>query len=636
MSYQVGTELKRSNYRILGLVGQGQFGRVFCAVNRQTGRLVALKNLEQQRFPTHKFLRELRFLISLQHPNIVTFHALEHNRTGRYLVMDYCEGGTLRNLMEADYRLSLSQSIKLITDVLAGLEHAHARGVIHLDIKPENILLSLQPTGWVARISDFGIAKFTQGLSEEDMGGNTGSPAYMAPERFYGQYSKSSDVYSVGIMLFELLTGYRPFSGTPLDLMSAHLNNPLRIPDTVPEMWRPLLLTSLQKLAARRFRSASEMLAEIRRITAEEATQAMLLNSQLPLLKPINAPAECAFHAAHQDILSHPVTSLAIADLHRDGRWLEPTHPGAGTYWSESNRLVVAPLHLDTASNAPAIVDSPYALNVASPVQSILLRPQGCFVIAQDGVHRISTVQRASSTLTTQRIAELEEAYVADIEARGRWLATATLDAASQHSVLKFWPLDSLHSPVGLAHDPVPLAIRCRDCSIVTHVIALDARHVAAVIRISTKGKRSEGRYPATLFEIFARRGNRLGSLTVPLTLTNLVKTLTPYRLLATDEYDPHSVLLVDLKPYRVSRIGVSIVPKLLTATSWGYILVDQEGRIVLLDDCGQQVNQIVGPADPTAIASVDHHGLFIATWNGTEGQLHTVDLRQLETDLLF
>lgn len=92
--------LQHSKYRILKLVGQGQFGRVFCAIHRETGRLFALKELDRQLLSTHKFLRELRFLLSLQHPNIVTSQALEYSQTGRYLVMDYCEGGTLRNLMQ--------------------------------------------------------------------------------------------------------------------------------------------------------------------------------------------------------------------------------------------------------------------------------------------------------------------------------------------------------------------------------------------------------------------------------------------------------------------------------------------------------------------------------------------------------
>jgi serine/threonine-protein kinase len=261
--------LQGSKYRILGLVGQGQFGCVFCAVHRTTGRLVALKELDRQRFPTHKFLRELRFLLSLEHPNIVTCQAIEHTQTGRYLVLDYCEGGTLRNLIQSETQLSLVQSLKLIADVLAGLEHAHSHGVVHCDIKPENILLSLNTTGWIARISDFGIARLSQELCSDDLG-YTGSPAYMAPERFYGQYSPSSDLYAVGVMLFELTVGHRPFSGLPGELMSAHLNQPVKVPDTVPFLVRSTISTALQKLPVRRFTSAAEMLRSIQLATEVE------------------------------------------------------------------------------------------------------------------------------------------------------------------------------------------------------------------------------------------------------------------------------------------------------------------------------------------------------------------------------
>ncbi|MGL4376878.1 MAG: protein kinase domain-containing protein, partial [Microcoleaceae cyanobacterium] len=124
-----------SKYRILGLVGQGQFGRVYCASVRRiagkdpgsTTKLVALKELSHQRAPTSEFLRELWFLITLQHPNIVTCRALEHTATGRYLVMDYCEGGTLRALMEQERPLRLMEGLELILGVLGGLEYAHDR-----------------------------------------------------------------------------------------------------------------------------------------------------------------------------------------------------------------------------------------------------------------------------------------------------------------------------------------------------------------------------------------------------------------------------------------------------------------------------------------------------------------------------
>lgn len=256
------TELQPSKYRILRLVGQGQYGRVFCAVHQQTGQLVALKEIKHQ-LPTYKFLRELRFLLSLQHPNVITCQALEHTQTGRYLVMDYCEGGTLRNLMESEVKLSLVQSLKLIADILGGLEHTHSRGIIHCDIKPENILLSLDTTGWIARISDFGVSRLTQELGSDNLG-DTGSPAYMAPERFYGHYSPSSDLYAVGVMLFELAVGTRPFSGLPGQIMLAHLNQPVKVPDTVPFLLRSIILTALHKLPTRRFANATEMLKSVR------------------------------------------------------------------------------------------------------------------------------------------------------------------------------------------------------------------------------------------------------------------------------------------------------------------------------------------------------------------------------------
>lgn len=273
---------QHSKYRILKLVGQGQFGRVFCAIHRQSGHLVALKELERQSFTTHNFLRELRFLLSLHHPNIVTCQALDYTQTGRYLVMDYCEGGTLCNLIESLIQLSLVQSLKIIADVLAGLEHAHGRGIVHCDIKPENILLSSDTTGSIARISDFGIARLSQEVCSDGLG-VTGSPAYMAPERFYGQYSPSSDLYAVGVLLFEMVVGYRPFSGLPGELMSAHLNQPVKLPYTIPLLVRATISTALQKLPARRFASATEMLRSLQ-LAAE--VERLAIDDISPLLKP--------------------------------------------------------------------------------------------------------------------------------------------------------------------------------------------------------------------------------------------------------------------------------------------------------------------------------------------------------------
>jgi serine/threonine-protein kinase len=253
------------HYEILKQIGQGQFSKVFCATDRQSGKLVALKQLDRQHFPTRLFLRELNFLVSLQHPNIVGFQGLEYSSNGRYLVMDYCEGGTLRNLMKSEVKLSIVQIINLVNDILLGLEYAHNREIVHCDLKPENILLEPQETSWIARISDFGIARLLNEANCSIVGaGATGSPAYMAPERFYGRYSFASDLYAVGVILFELITGTRPFEGIPGDLIKAHLNQRVVIPDTVPFILRSTITNALQKLPQRRFASAEEMRKSIR------------------------------------------------------------------------------------------------------------------------------------------------------------------------------------------------------------------------------------------------------------------------------------------------------------------------------------------------------------------------------------
>ena len=281
-----------SKYHILKLVGQGQFGRVYCAIDKKSGITVALKELDQQRFPTKKFLRELHFLSSLQHPNIISFQGIEHTKNARFLVMDYCESGTLRNFMQSD-DFNLIHGLKFITDILAGLEHAHNRGVIHCDIKPENILISATSTSYLARISDFGLARVRQELSTDKII-CTGSPAYMAPERFYGKSSPASDLYAVGVMLYELVLGFRPFSGMPGELMTAHMNQAVEIPNAVPLLLRSTIATAMQKFPQKRFPSASEMMKsvqlaiEVEKVTYGEVP-ALNIPSYIPSFSYLNS-----------------------------------------------------------------------------------------------------------------------------------------------------------------------------------------------------------------------------------------------------------------------------------------------------------------------------------------------------------
>ncbi|PSB00730.1 serine/threonine-protein kinase [Merismopedia glauca] len=270
-----------SQYQITKLLGQGQFGKVFRAVDINTGNIVALKEIEYHKFPTHKFLREVHFLVSLQHPNIVTCQGIKHTKFARYIVMDYCEGGNLREWLDAQEKLSLEQALEVTSNILSGLEYAHSKGIVHCDLKPENILLSQDNLRQKSMISDFGIARLIHDEKTELMG-VTGSPAYMAPERYYGKYSPTSDLYAVGVMLFEMIVGDRPFSGLPGKLMVAHLNQPVEVPSTVPFLIKKIITKALQKLPQKRFPSATEMLESIA-LAAKLEKSAISVSDELPL-----------------------------------------------------------------------------------------------------------------------------------------------------------------------------------------------------------------------------------------------------------------------------------------------------------------------------------------------------------------
>lgn len=259
------SKIHESQYKIIGSIGQGQYGRVFCAAHRQTKELVALKELDPKKFPTRMFLRELGFLVTLKHANIVGCKGLEYGPTCRYLVLDYCEKGTLRDLLESQGQLELNLILKIITDILLGLEYLGDRNIIHRDLKPENILLEYQAQELTAKIADFGIARIGAEKKYKQVNeGDTGSPAYMAPEQFYGRYSQASDIYAVGIILYELLMGARPFFGSFGDLQKAHLNQKIEIPVDVSFLLRSILFKALQKLPQKRFSSAGSMLKALK------------------------------------------------------------------------------------------------------------------------------------------------------------------------------------------------------------------------------------------------------------------------------------------------------------------------------------------------------------------------------------
>ncbi|MGK7890587.1 MAG: serine/threonine-protein kinase [Leptolyngbyaceae cyanobacterium] len=701
-----------SRYRILGLVGQGQFGKVYCAMHRRTGKLFALKNLERERFPTHQFLRELRFLLSLQHPNIVTCHAIEHTATGRHLVMDYCEGGTLRSLMLDDVGLPLNHGIQLVADVLEGLDEAHHQKIIHCDIKPENILLTLTSKGWSAKISDFGIARVNKEVYDRSAG-NTGSPAYMAPERFYSQYSLVSDLYAVGVMLFELLVGHRPFTGTPKALMAAHLNQSVEFPETmsadVPEALKEVVNTSLQKLPARRFQSAREMLEAIHQSVVNTPISpwqhSPSVASPLLILRQV-VPCYDGF-PQQQIALSAPVTVLngwrsppspSPTPEVGETTTLNYDQPSAGeTLLSPAKKKQYGPCHIgygdkthfytqryqrgtaQTGAAAKSVAEGLRStISLSEPIQQLLVVPQGYLLVTprtifwvdrrkveSESSHPLGGGDNAGASLSDRfhdssaaivahPIYQLEQDCIAAVDPQGHWLALITDYRQSTledvGSTLSFHSLPRRSSPMALPQSSIRLRAAGK-AERLLEAIALDQRHIAIIsdgprrkpTPSPTSTADSASTAPpspsierATYLEVFTRRGTRMAIQRLPMLLGTIVATPTPYQILATDQYDPTSVLCIDLKPFRVQRFALDITPSFLMAAPWGHIVADTQGKVIFLDPTGYAVSALTIPSPLTAATFIPPHFLFTATWQNGQGALHTFDLKQQAIDWVF
>ena len=576
---------QKSNYKILNLIGRGQFGRVFVAVERKTGRLVALKELNPKRLSTNDFLRELNFLVTLNHENIVSCQALEHYQNSRYLVMDYCEGGTLRNLLNSSLRLTLNQSLELIIDILRGLQFAHDRGIIHRDIKPENILLKIKDLTWTAHISDFGIAKLYREINPQVNMGDTGSPAYMSPEQFYGQYSYSCDLYAVGIVLYELVVGERPFSGMPKELMSAHLNQPVTIPQTVPFMVRSAIAKALEKLPHRRFKDASAM------AKALQLAKDILPNDYCHIAPQPRQPAVLKLLAT--ELLPKSVNQIAIA--------------AQKIYLGTGNRLY---LNLYSDSDLSGDVVQQWNIPLDNQIQHLQIQPPGCLIATQASIYFLpldtTTEKFRFFTKTFLPILSFPtNSLVSSIEPQGHWLSVSYLPHRSRTPSWEIWQLPNCQLKRSqINRKPWH------------HLIALNRRYGLGIYI---------NREQNTEFHLFNRRGNWLANFTVELQLDRVVyNPLFPVRLLATEVNNPDLVISITLRGFTVERIDSEITPALITSCPQGYLISDRGKNITLIDGRDLSIDrfQISLESTVTSIASTSAQ-LLVATTSSQQSQLH-------------
>jgi serine/threonine-protein kinase len=257
-------------YRIDHVIGLGAIGVVYKGHDEQIDRPLAIKTLRPEILAGYDrdgllqhFTREAQAAARCMHPNIVTvFDLVEHERRP-FIVMEYVDAGTLETVIQAGALIPIRQVGEIMAQMLRALDHAHAKGVLHRDIKPANILC---PTATSIKIADFGVARLgaLDVTTPDAAAGVAGTPNYMAPERFLGRPSSvGTDLYSAGVILYQLLTGARPHAAADLaDLMRKLLgDSPASVTRLRPELWSEMNAVAQKALARNpqdRFQTAEE------------------------------------------------------------------------------------------------------------------------------------------------------------------------------------------------------------------------------------------------------------------------------------------------------------------------------------------------------------------------------------------
>ncbi len=289
-------------YRVLEPLGAGGMARVYRAYHPQLDRYVAIKVLrsdlvEEQEFLA-RFRREAQSVANLRHAHIIQVYDFDVQDDVYYMVMELLEGDSLKARLNGYHvrgeTMPVGEMVRVMLDVLDALAYAHSEGMIHRDIKPANIMLTGRGQ---AVLTDFGIAQIVGGTHYTASGALMGTLNYMAPEQGLQKGDARSDLYSMGIVLYEMFTGRPPFDAdTPLAILLKHLNDPLPLPRTVnpdiPEAYERVLLKALCKAPEDRYQNAGEMAQALRAAVAEAGTDLPDRLSLPSAVRAAGAPTE--------------------------------------------------------------------------------------------------------------------------------------------------------------------------------------------------------------------------------------------------------------------------------------------------------------------------------------------------------
>jgi tRNA A-37 threonylcarbamoyl transferase component Bud32/tetratricopeptide (TPR) repeat protein len=260
---------KLGRYFIEREIGQGAMGKIYLALDPKLDRRVVIKtvcfNLATREVDTStlkdRIYREARAIAKLSHPNIVVVYDVEDDKDLSYIVMEHIEGQDLRQVLRVEHLLDHQRAMRIVAQVCSALDYAHRAGIIHRDVKPSNIMLL---PGDKAKVTDFGIAKIADNFSLTLPGHVLGTPSYMAPEQFEGQESDGrADIFSLGVVLYELVTGRRPFTGNSLASLAYKIVHKMHIPPSLQNVELPMELDeiigrALAKNPEERYQTARE------------------------------------------------------------------------------------------------------------------------------------------------------------------------------------------------------------------------------------------------------------------------------------------------------------------------------------------------------------------------------------------
>lgn len=269
MDRYIGKKLD-GRYEIKEIIGVGGMANVYRAYDSIDDRTVAVKILRDEHMQNDELLRRFRneskAIAVLSHPNIVKVYDVSFNEDIQYIVMEYIDGITLKEYIEQQKVLRWKEAVHFTVQILRALQHAHDKGIVHRDIKPQNIMLLADGT---IKVADFGIARFARASQQTVTDKAIGSVHYISPEQAKGDVTdEKSDIYSVGVMLYEMTTGKLPFDAespvsVALQQIQSQPKRPRSINPDIPEGLEDIIIRAMQKDPARRYQSAAEMLRDI-------------------------------------------------------------------------------------------------------------------------------------------------------------------------------------------------------------------------------------------------------------------------------------------------------------------------------------------------------------------------------------